>query len=255
MRDTSQRRENIVRLLKEHGSVQVPALAEKFKISTVTVRKDLRFLETKGIATRSYGGAMLKDSNIVETEITIDAKECLHAKEKASIGKLAASLVEPGDSIILDSGTTTLQVASHLKNKNITVVTNGLNVVNELSQSESLNVMLLGGTLRQKNMSFFGSHAENALRDLHVDKLFLGVDGFNMERGITTHFEAEAILNRLMCKIASEVIVVTDSSKFGHMCLHKIVEPSAVSKIVTDANIPQDYLQRLKQLGIEVITT
>jgi DeoR family transcriptional regulator of aga operon len=254
MRDTSQRRVEISRMLKDKGSVQVPSLSEMFKVSTVTIRKDLRFLEKRGLATRSYGGAMLKDNALIETEVTVDDKQILHAEEKCSIGAVAANLVENGDSIILDSGSTTLQIASQLENKvNVTIVTNGLNIVNELAHHEQLNVMLLGGTLRRKSQSFFGSLAENTLKELHVDKLFLGVDGFHMERGITTHFEAEALLNKLMCKVASEVIVVTDSSKFGHVCLHKILEPSGVRKIVTDQNIPKDYHEGLQRLGIEVI--
>ena len=254
MRDTSQRREQISRMLKQSGSVQVPELSSKFGVSSVTIRKDLRFLEKQGIATRSYGGAMLKENAIIDTEITIDRKQTLHAIEKLCIGRVAAQLVNANDSIILDSGSTTIQVATHLKNKEgLTIVTNGLNVVNELSGSDDINVMLLGGTLRRKNMSFFGSCAESTLKDLHVDKVFLGVDGFHMERGITTHFEAEALLNRIMCKVASEIIVVTDSSKFNHVCLHKILEPSGISKVVTDRNIPSDYLEGLKRLGIEVI--
>ena len=254
MRDTSQRREQISRMLKELGSVQVPDLAAKYDMSTVTIRKDLRFLEQQGIATRSYGGAMLKANVLIDTEITIHRKQTLHALEKLSIGKAAAALVNSGDSIILDSGSTTIQVAAHLKDKeDLTIVTNGLNVVNELSENEAINVMLLGGTLRRKNMSFFGSCAESTLKDLHVDKVFLGVDGFHMERGITTHFEAEALLNRIMCKVATEIIVVTDSSKFEHVCLHKILEPSGITKVVTDQNIPSDYLEGLKRLGIEVV--
>lgn len=253
MRDTSQRRVEISRMLKEKGSVQVPALSGMFNVSTVTIRKDLRFLEKQGLATRSYGGAMLKDNNVIETEVTVDDKQTLHIEEKSCIGTMAASMVEDGDSVILDSGSTTLQIAAHLANKeNVTIVTNGLNIVNELSHHEQLNVMLLGGTLRRKSQSFFGSCAENTLKELHVDKLFLGVDGFHMERGITTHFEAEALLNKLMCQVASEIIVVTDSSKFGHVCLHKILEPAGVRRIVTDQNIPQDYLEGLKRLGIEV---
>ncbi|MEP0355219.1 transcriptional repressor AgaR [Paraglaciecola sp.] len=253
MRDTSQRRVEISKMLKDKGSVQVPALASIYNVSTVTIRKDLRFLEQQGIATRSYGGAMLKENGIIETEVTVNDKQTLHAEEKSCIGTVAADLVKDGDSIILDSGSTTLQIATHLANKeNVTIVTNGLNILNELSHHEKLNVMLLGGTLRRKSQSFFGSCAENTLRDLHVDKLFLGVDGFHMERGITTHFEAEALLNKLMCRVASEVIVVTDSSKFGQVCLHKILEPAGVRRIVTDQNIPQDYLDGLKRLGIEV---
>ncbi len=254
MRDTSQRREQISRMLKEIGSVQVPHLAVKYDVSTVTIRKDLRFLEQQGIATRSYGGAMLKETNVIETELAIDRKQTLHAEEKLSIGKAAAQLINSGDSIILDSGSTTIQIAAHLKDKeDLTIITNGLNVVNKLSVYDEIDVMLLGGTLRRKNMSFFGSSAEKCLEDLHVDKLFLGVDGFHMERGITTYFEAEAVLNRVMCKIASEIIIVTDSSKFEHVCLHKILEPAAVTTVVTDSNIPNNYLEGLKRLGINVI--
>lgn len=254
MRDTSQRREQIGRMLRERGSVQVPELAKLFDVSTVTIRKDLRFLENQGTATRSYGGAILKEHSISETEVAIEQKQTLHAQEKSSIGAAATALIEPGDSIILDSGSTTMQMATHLGGKkDITVITNGLNVVNELSRHEQLDVMFVGGTLRRKNMSFFGRHAESALKDLHVDKLFLGVDGFHMDRGITTHFEAEAVLNRLMCEVASEIIVVTDSSKFGQVCLHKILALEGISRMVTDQNIPTDYADGLERLGIEVI--
>ncbi|MFT5542599.1 MAG: DeoR family transcriptional regulator of aga operon [Arenicella sp.] len=254
MRDTSHRREQIIRMLKELGSVQVSHLTSKYQVSPVTIRKDLRFLEQQGIATRSYGGALLKKNILIDTEITIDHKQTLYSEEKMSIGKMAASMINEGESIILDSGSTTVQVAVHLQNKqNLTIVTNGLNVANELSSNEEVNVILLGGTLRRKNMSFFGSCAENTLKDLHVDKVFLGVDGFHMERGITTHFESEAILNRIMCQVATEVIVVTDSSKFDLICLHKILEPSAVTKVITDQNIPSIYLEGLRRLGIEVI--
>lgn len=254
MRDTSLRREQIIRALQEKGSVQVLDLIKRFDVSGVTIRKDLRFLESQGVATRSYGGAILNDNGIFNTEVTIDRKQNLHSSEKVNIGKAAAALVKSGESIILDSGSTTLQIARHLNGTDgITIVTNGLNIVNELAQSEQNNVMLLGGTLRHKNMSFFGSCAEHTLKDLHVDKLFLGVDGFHMVRGITTHFEAEAILNRLMCKAATEIIVVTDSSKFGHMCLHKIHESAGVDKIITDNRIPGDYLDGLRHQGIEMI--
>ncbi len=254
MRDTSRRREQIGRMLRERGSVQVPELSELFKVSTVTIRKDLRFLESQGTVTRSYGGAILKDNGIFNPEVAIEQKQALHIEEKSSIGAMAAALIEPGDSIILDSGSTTMQIASHLSDiEGVTVVTNGLNVVNELSRHENLNVLFVGGTLRRKNMSFFGSHAEHALKDLHVDKLFLGVDGFHMERGITTHFEAEALLNRLMCKVASEIIVVTDSSKFGQVCLHKILAPEGVSRMITDHNIPADYADGLRRIGVDVI--
>lgn len=254
MRDTSQRREKIVRSLREKGSVQVLELIERFKVSGVTIRKDLRFLETQGVAKRSYGGAILNENGIFDVEVAIDCKQTLNTQEKSNIGAAAAKLIDANDSIILDSGSTTLQITPHLKSKdNLTVITNGLNIANTLSNQENVNLILLGGTLRRKNLSFFGNYAENSLRDLHVDKLFLGVDGFHMERGITTHFDQEAILNRLMCKNASKVILVFDSSKFGHMCLHKIQDLSGVDTIVTDNKIPPEYHEGLTKLGIELI--
>lgn len=254
MRDTSSRREKIVTMLKEKGSVQVPNLAEMFSVSTVTIRKDLKFLDKQGIASRSYGGAILNEVNASAIERAIEYKERLHTLEKTGIGRAAAELIDSGDSIILDSGTTTSQIAAQLGGKeSVTVVTNGLNVMNELSRFEHLNLLMLGGKLRMKNMSFFGVQAEQSLKNLHVDKLFLGVDGFHMQRGVTTHFEPEALLNRLMCKAASEIVVVGDSSKFGKVCLHKILDPERISKFITDENIPEDVHLGLVDMGVEVI--
>lgn len=254
MRDTSKRREAIASMLREAGSVQVANLCKRFGVSAVTIRKDLGFLENMGISTRTYGGAMLNLGSTSVVEYPIEDKQQLHAEEKRAIGRLAAKFVTPGDAIILDSGTTTYEVAGHLVDREgVTVVTNGLNVMNKLSHHEHLKLIMLGGKLRRKNMSFFGSSAERALDELHVDKLFLGVDGFHMEKGVTTHFEAEAGLNRLMCKAASTIILVTDSSKFGKVCLHQILKPALVSMVITDSGIPAEYREGLESLGIEVL--
>jgi len=241
-------------MLKENGSAQVQHLTELFNVSAVTIRKDLKYLDKRGIATRTYGGAILNDTNIPVAEKNIEFKQRLNIKEKCNIANAAAELVEPGDSIILDSGTTTYLIAEQLQDKeNITVVSNDLNAIHQISHYDNLQLLVLGGTLRRKNMSLFGSQAEHALKDLHVDKLILGVDGFHMEKGITTHFEAEAILNRMMCNAASEIIVVTDSSKFNKICLHKIVASTGISTLVTDDGIPVDYRENLMRQGVNVI--
>jgi DeoR family transcriptional regulator of aga operon len=253
MRDTSSRREKIASMLKSAGSVQVLVLAERFGVSTVTIRKDLKFLEDLGISIRTYGGAILNEGTNRIVERAIEHKEQLYAREKSEIGKVAALYIEPGDAIILDSGTTTFQIATQLVNKkDVTVITNGLNVMNKLSHFENLELIMLGGTLRRKNMSFFGAHAEQALRDLHVDKLFLGVDGFHLKQGITTHFEPEAQLNRLMRKAANTTIVVTDSSKFGRTCLHQIMDLEQVSTVITDRGITDEYRAGLEEYGIGI---
>ncbi len=115
-----------------------------------------------------------------------------------------------------------------------------------------MQLVFLGGTLRRKNLSFYGMQTERALHDLHVDKLFLAADGFHIEKGITTHFEPEALLNRLMCQAASEIIVVADSSKFNRLCLHKIVEPQRIARVITDAGIPDDVREALSAAGVQV---
>lgn len=254
MRDTSHRRDKIASKLKREGSVQVLGLADQFGVSTVTIRKDLKFLEDLGLSTRTYGGAILNEGINRNVERAIGHKAQLYAKEKIAIGKAAAEYVQSGESIILDSGTTTSYLAAKLSGKkDVAVITNGLNVMNKLSQLENLELIMLGGTLRRKNMSFFGPHAEQALRELHVDKLFLGVDGFHMERGITTHFEPEARLNRLMQKAARETIAVTDSSKFGKICLHQILEVDQISTVITDSGIEDEFRTGLEKAGVKVV--
>jgi DeoR family transcriptional regulator of aga operon len=253
MRDTSKRREHIIGMLRESGSVQVLPLADIFSVSTQTIRKDLQFLAQKGIVTRSYGGAILNGTYGPQSEATIELKKQRFAKEKYRIGKKAAEYISPGDSIILDSGTTTLHIAKNIEHEDIVVITNDFGIMNELSRREHLQLHMLGGTLRRKSMSLYGTQTDYAMKNLLVDKLFLGVDGFHKDKGITTHFEQEASLNRMMCEAANEIIVVTDSSKFGRMCLHRIVEPIATTRIITDHGIPESEEKALVELGIEVI--
>jgi DeoR family transcriptional regulator of aga operon len=253
-RDTSSRRERIVALLREHNSVQIPALSDLFGVSTQTLRKDLNFLDAKGVCTRSPGGALLRLGALSPTEEAIDVKRRRFADEKVRIGRAAAALIGAGESVLLDSGTTTLQVARHLNSADpLVVVTNDVGIMNELAARERVQLVFLGGTLRRKNLSFYGTQTERALEGLHVDKLFLAADGFHTDKGITTHFEPEALLNRLMCRAASEIIVVADSSKFGRICLHKILEPQGIARVITDDGITHETRDELARIGVEVI--
>jgi len=156
--------------------------------------------------------------------------------------------------VLIDSGTTALQVARHIEaSASLVVVTSDVGVMNEMVARENVHLVFLGGTLRRKNLSFYGTQTERALQDLHVEKLFLAADGFDIEKGLTTHFEPEALLNRLMCKAASEIIMVADSSKFGRICLHKIIESQGIAKVVTDTGIPDATREALIRIGVEVI--
>lgn len=253
MRDTSRRRQEIVGMLNEQGSVQVLALSEQFAVSTQTIRKDLAFLEDRGVSVRCYGGAVAAGVIGVVDEDPVDTKRVLHMTEKERIGRLAASMVKPGDAIILDSGTTTAQIARFLPEKgDIVVLTNDAGILNQLMRKDNIEIVLLGGRLRRKNMAFYGGQTEAALDSLQVDRLFLGVDGIDLQRGITTHFEAEAALNRKMARVAREVIAVTDSSKFGRTCLHRIMGIDEVNMLVTDAGAPEESLEQARRLGCAI---
>lgn len=240
-------------MVRERGSVQVAPLAQQFGVSMQTIRKDLHFLSQRGVAERSYGGAILAAEINVPTEPRLDAKRTTHTDEKARIGKLAASLVETGQSIVLDSGTTTLQIAHHLPDdEDLTVLTNDFEILSALSRKSRINIVMLGGALRRRNMAFYGAQTMGALRELHVDKLFLGVDGFDVERGITTHYEPEAMLNRAMVQAARRVIAVTDNSKFGSVCLHRIISIDEIDELVTNASLPDDVRAASERLGFRV---
>lgn len=240
-------------MVRKRGSVQVALLSAQFGVSMQTIRKDLHYLTLRGVAARSYGGAIAAEAVSVISEPAVEAKRTIHTEEKDRIGRAAAAMVRPGDSIVLDSGTTTLQIARHLPDdEDITVLTNDFGVLAALVQKSRIRIVMLGGELRRKNMAFYGGQTVDALTDLHVDKLFLGVDGFDLECGITTHHEPEAMLNRKMAQAARAVIAVTDSSKFGRVCLRRIISVGDLHALVTDTSAP-DYIREASvTMGFEL---
>jgi len=255
-RDTSQRRLQISELVRQHGSVQVAALARRFGVSMQTVRKDLRYLAERGVMARAYGGAI--DSSVVgmgmpQAEPHYEAKRTANLEQKRRIGQRAAALVKPGATIAIDSGTTAIQLAEALPNIEVTVVTNDFGVLSALAPKNNISIVMLGGELRRKNMAFYGGLTVEAIDALHVDMLFLGVDGFDLERGVTTHYEPEALLNRRMVEAARVVVAITDSSKFGRICLHRIIAASELDILLTDTDAPEDIRQASQQLGFQLL--
>lgn len=252
MRHTSQRRASILQTLTQHGSVQVNDLVGQMGVSAVTIRSDLSALESQGLATRSHGGATL--ARTPPTEHTVPQKDAINHAEKARIGAWAARMVQPGDNIIIDSGTTTISLARHLREaQNVTVMTNGLNIAWELADAPGVDLILTGGLLRKQSLSIQGAQAEACLQAYSFDKLFLGVDGFDLQFGVTTHHEAEASLNHKMVERAKKIIVLADASKFGRVSLHRIVQLDRVHTVITDASISAEYRDGLLQAGIELV--
>lgn len=252
MRNTTQRRETILQQLTRNGSVQVTDLVQEFGVSAVTIRNDLSTLEAQGLASRSHGGATL--TRTPPPEQSIRQKDAINQEQKDRIGALAATLVQEGDNIIIDSGTTTISLARHLREaSNVTVMTNGLNIAWELADTAGVELILTGGLLRKQSLSIQGSQAEATLQAYNFDKLFLGVDGFDLQFGVTTHHEAEASLNHKMVERAKKIIVLTDASKFGRVSLHRIVQLDRVHTVITDASISPEYREGLQKLGIELL--
>ncbi|OVZ90204.1 DeoR family transcriptional regulator [Yersinia alsatica] len=251
---TSERREQIIQRLRQQGSVQVNDLSSFFGVSTVTIRNDLAFLEKQGIAVRAYGGALVCDSGTPALEPTVEDKSSLNTSLKRSIAQVAANLIKPGHRVILDSGTTTNEIARYMRHhKEVIAMTNGMNVANSLLDAEGVELLMTGGHLRRQSLSFYGDQADQSLQNYHFDMLFLGVDAISLERGVSTHNEDEARLNRRMCEVAERIIVVTDSSKFNRSSLHKIIDTQRIHMVITDQGIPAESLNGLRKGGIEVI--
>lgn len=252
MMNTIERRHDIVQLALTEGKVAVSDLVKRYGYSAVTIRSDLNYLDRKGLLIRSRGGAMT--TNNISHELSVDEKHHKNLSVKRKLAQLVCSQINEGDAIILDSGTTTEEVAKCLVAfRRLVVMTNGLNVAENLLHSDDFEVMMTGGTLRKTSMSFYGSQAEDSIQRYYFDKVILGVDGIGFNSSITTHFEYEAILNRTMCEVAKEVIVVTDSSKFNRAGIHKICDFDAINTLVTDSQIPDAFAQTLEKAGVKLI--
>ena len=249
---TEERRREIKAILHRDGRVLVKDLARHFRISQVTIRKDLESLSLQGDIQRSHGGALQVVQAGALLDPTLRQKEKLHRKEKAQIANAAVRLVEEGQSLLLDSGTTTTAIARALKGMTqLTVITNSVNIAAELDGTQ-VEVILTGGMLRKNSFSLVGPLAEQTLRQLSADIFFLGVDGFDTKAGLFTPNLSESEVNRAMVKIARRTIVVCDSSKFGRRSLCNIMPVTAVDEVITDKQIPKPDLEALKEAGIKV---
>ncbi len=246
-----ERRRAILAMLHRDGRVLVKDLARHFQISQITIRKDLEILDSQGSVQRTHGGALPVQAGAL-LDPTLREKEKLHRREKARIAEAAVKLVEEGQSVLLDSGTTTTAIARALKDMSrLTVITNAINIAAELAGTH-IEVILTGGMLRKNSFSLVGPLAEQTLRQLSADILFLGVDGFDTRAGLFTPNLLEAQVNRAMVEIARRTVAVCDSSKFGRRSLCNIMAVTSVHEVVTDRLIPKSDLRALKEAGVKV---
>ncbi len=246
-----ERRRAILEILNRNGRVLVTEMAHQFSTSQVTIRKDLEVLHAHGLVHRTHGGALPSREGALE-DPTLREKEKLQREEKLRIAASAVRLVKEGQVVILDSGTTTTGIARALRNfHKVTIITNAVNIAAELSGA-SVEVILTGGMLRKNSFSLVGPIAEETLRRLNADILFLGVDGFDVHYGLSTPNLLEAKVNRVMVEVAKRTVAVCDSSKFGRRSLSLIIPPTALQEVITDRGIPKSDLRALKKIGVEV---
>lgn len=248
----AQERQNIIlEMLQESKTVQIAELTKRFSASLATIRRDLSVLEQQGLINRVYGGAVLAASP--RTHQFFAARTSNRAEDKANIGIAAASLVQEGETIVLDIGTTTLEVARQIKKfSNLTVLTSSLPILNELANS-TLDVYSLGGRLRPGELCFSGDIAANTLRSFYVDKAFIGAGGVTLQEGISDYNYGNAQLRRIIMERAKQTILVTDSSKFDVNAFAIVDKLENVDVIITDKGISQKYREGIRERHIQLI--
>ncbi len=250
MKKAVARRSKILEILDDLGQVNVNDLSRDMEVSEVTIRNDLDKLEKSKLLIRAHGGAF-KTNNIA---LAVSEKRNINHNYKRLIGKKAVTLIEDNDSVILDSGTTTFEISNNLQSfEKLTVISNALDIVNNLSKYKNLQVFMPGGYLKEFSMSLVGPMAERNLKQLYCKKVFLGIDGIKPDVGIFTHHMEEAYLNQIMIDIAEEVIVVADSSKFKKSGLAFIADFNKIDKIITDAHIERETIIMLERNNVEVV--
>lgn len=245
----------ILDYLQINGKTSVDSLAEYFNTTGTTIRKDLTVLENAQKVLRTYGSVVLTDNESKEdTELPMTNKTHINLTQKRKIAKAAVALLKDGDSLIIDSGSTVLQMIPLLdKLDNLTIMTNSLHIVNSLVALDNNHELLMcGGTYRARSASFHGILAESTFDKFSFDKLFIGTDGFDLNLGLTTFNEVHGV-SKAMTNAAREIIVLADSTKFGRRSPNIVCPLEKISAVITDNGISPEFAQALREKGIQVI--
>jgi DeoR/GlpR family transcriptional regulator of sugar metabolism len=255
-RHTEERRASIVALVQRQQQASVTELSRQFGISQVSIRRDLDYLAEAGLLKRTHGGAEAPGG--VAQGALFDARRLQNVAIKRAIGQAAAALIQSGEVILLDSGTTVLEVARHLprpllENGSLTAITRSLAIADELRSQRQVRLIVLGGVYLPEYDDFAGEQVEMALQSLHANTLFIGAEGIALERGLTTDNLLEMSVYRALAKCADKVVVVADASKIGVNKLQTLLPFEAVQVFITDSGAPAGLVQQLQDKGIQVI--
>lgn len=249
---SEERQEKILKIIDQKSRVSVDELVMLFSVNTMTVRRDLILLENRGLLRRFHGGAISCRGRSYEPPFLVRSED--HRKEKEGIGKKAAELINDGDSIAIDVGTTTLEVARNLKGKtDLTIITSSLQVAGELMDNPNFRILLPGGIIKASEPSLIGDLTVSAIHNFFVDKLFLGVGGVDFSAGLTEYNLDDAQIKKALIQRAKDIILVTDSTKFNRIAFAYIAPISVVNRIVTDDSLDGKDIKKIKDMGIELL--
>jgi DeoR/GlpR family transcriptional regulator of sugar metabolism len=247
-----ERHQAILDLLEKNDAVQVTELVESFAVSEMTIRRDLDLLQRQGLLRRVHGGAVSNRGRSYEPPFLLRSTE--HTAEKTRIGRAAAGLIKKGASVMLDVGTTTLEIARHLNDhQDLTIITPCFPIATMLAEHPGIRLILTGGILRRGERSLVGHLAARAVQDFYVDKLFLGAGAVDLEAGFTEFNLEDALVKQAMLCRAKDITVVVDSSKFGHIAFTAIAPLQAANRIITDTGLEPQAAMEIRNMGIELI--
>ena len=245
------RRKKILDLINKNGSVRVAGLSRQFGISEVTIRTDLADMENKGLLTRVHGGAV--SSYKPYYNMSLNQRMSTNQEQKEIIAKKIAGMIEDNDTIMLNSGTTTLLVFRAIpRDLNLNIVTNSISIALEGTTNPNFNIILLGGLINTKYQFTFGDDAIRQLKSYHADKLILSVDGIDPDYGFSTYYDKEAEIDRIMLERSSVNIVAADHSKFNRCAFTKISDLSVADYIITDTSLPDTLKAKIVKNSIEL---
>jgi DeoR/GlpR family transcriptional regulator of sugar metabolism len=247
-----QRKEKILELLKEDGTAKVIDLAKIFKVTEVTIRQDLEKLEKNGLVVREHGGVHLKDVEDQVRNFSLIHQENL--KEKEIIAEKCLEFIHPGDTIILDSGSTTTEIAKKIVNsKGLTVITNALNIALMLGANPNIDIIMTGGEFKAPTLSLTGQKAADFFKGLNVQKLFLATAGISLKSGLTYPSISDLVVKKAMIDAADITYLVADSSKIGKSAFASLGALSLIDYIITDEAVENKHKEVFKENDIQLI--
>ncbi len=249
----AERRRAIVELVQQQGRAAVSELSQRFAVSEVTIRADLQALAEQKLLVRTHGGAVRASSDSGDLALALRRQQ--QVKEKSRIGQAGAGRIADGDAVFLDSSSTSLAIAHHLKqHRYVTVVTNSLEVVHELFDAPAVDVVLVGGVLQRETASFVGAQGLDDIRTLNLQKGFFGAHGIDLTAGLTDVSPDEAAVKRPLAAMCRQVIAVLDATKWGRVGVASFAGLDQLAVIITDAGAPAEMVAQVRAAGVEVIT-